>query len=140
MSQNIILAALMPETGTADKPVISVLVPCDSPTHGFLSRKCCLRHVIDRSTFPAKCGKGCSTPMFAPDRFSPIMTFCLLALSVQYQPLEREAPQGGLFPSVMSSTSFQLKTLPVKRIREANHQCSDLRFTVCGHSVFTLLN
>jgi hypothetical protein len=48
--------------------------------------------------------------MFIPDRFSPLMTFCLLALSVQYQPLEREAPQGGL------------ETLPVKRIREANHQ------------------
>jgi len=48
--------------------------------------------------------------MFAPDRFSSIMTFCLLAHAVQYQPLEREAPQGGL------------KTLPVKRIREVNHQ------------------
>ena len=42
------------------------------------------------------------------------MTFWLLVLSVQYQPHEREAPQGGL------------ETLPAKRIRD-NHQ-SDIDY------------
>jgi len=51
MSQNTVLAALMPETGAVDKLVISALVPCDRPTHGFQSRKCYFRHVIARFTF-----------------------------------------------------------------------------------------
>jgi hypothetical protein len=104
MSQNIVLAALMPETGTANKPVISVLVPCDRPTHGFQSHKGCLRHVIGRFTFVQLL---CS---LLTDLRQKKLTFCLLAQAVQYQPLEREAPQGGL------------ETLPAKRIREANHQ------------------
>jgi hypothetical protein len=52
--------------------------------------------------------------------------FCLLTLDVQYQPLEREAPQGGL------------KILPVKRIREANHPIRDYQSVVCESSVLTL--
>ena len=41
---------------------------------------------------------------------------------VQHHTLERKAPLGGL------------KTLPVKRIREANHQISDFRNVVCESS------
>ena len=51
MSPNTVLATLMPETGTADRLVISVLIPCDRPTHGFQSRKSYFRHVIEWFTF-----------------------------------------------------------------------------------------
>lgn len=51
-----------------------------------------------------------SASISIPDRFHPPMVnaFCLFTLAVQYQPLEREAPQGGLV------------SLPVKRIRETS--------------------
>ena len=68
--------------------------------------------------------------MLAPDRFSPLLAFCLLTQAVQHLPLEREAPLGGL------------ETLPVKRIREANlnPRCSNLSQSIrstsasCPHS------
>ena len=78
----------MPETEAADKLLLSALIPYGSPSVYFRS-----------------------TSMFPPDRFPEILNpqvFCLLTLAVQYQSLEREAPQGGL------------NTLPVKRFREAN--------------------
>ena len=122
MSQNIVLAALMPETGTVDKLVISVFVPCDRHTHGFQSRKSYFRHVIGRFTFvQLLC-------LFLTDLRQKKLTFRLLAQAVQYLSLERKAPLGGL------------KTLPVKRIREANHHNSDFRITVCESSDFALYN
>lgn len=60
----------------------------------------CSRHVIERLTFVQLL-----YPLLTD---IPLRAFCLLTLAVQYQPLEREAPQGGL------------ETLPVKRIREVN--------------------
>jgi len=56
------------------------------------------------------------------------MTFCLLAQAVQHLSLERKAPLGGL------------ETLPVKRIREANHHSSDFGVTICESSDFALCN
>jgi hypothetical protein len=50
-----------------------------------------------------------------------------LTQAVQYLTLERKAPLDGLFPSVMSCASLGLKTLPVKRIREANHK-NDIKY------------
>jgi hypothetical protein len=89
----------MPDSETTNKLVIVVFIPCDSPTHGFQNRKSYFRHVIERFTFVQLLYP------FLTD-FPPKWVFCLLTLSVKYQPLEREAPQGGL------------ETLPVKRIRE----------------------
>jgi len=96
----------MPETEAVDKLLLSALIPCGSISHGFQSRKSYFRHVIDRFTFVQLL---CS---LLTD-FLLNQAFCLLAHAVKYQPLEREAPQGGL------------KTLPVKRIREANHPIRD---------------
>ena len=61
-----------------------------------------------------------SASISTPDRFPIIWAFCLLTLTVQYQPLEKEAPQGGL------------ETFPVKRIRETNLLNS---LTILGQSV-----
>jgi len=51
-----------------------------------------------------------------------LRAFCLLTHAVQYLPLEREAPQGGL------------ETLPVKRIRETNHPGREGKGYVCETS------
>ena len=105
MSQGKAPAVLMPDSGTTNKLVTVVLVPCDRPAHGFQNRKSYFRHVFERFTF---------VQLLYPFLTDiPLRAFCLLTLAVQYQPLEREAPQGGL------------KTLPVKRIREANHHIRD---------------
>lgn len=96
----------MPETEAANKLLLSALIPCGRPSHGFQSRKGYFRHVIDRFTFVQLLGSLLTD-------FLKNQAFCLLTHAVQYQPLEREAPQGGL------------KTLPVKRIREANHHIRD---------------
>ena len=93
-------AVLMPDSGIVDRLVITILIPCDRPTHGFQNRWCYSRHVFDRFTFVQL------LYLFLTD--IPLRAFCLLTLAVQYLPLEREAPQGGL------------ETLPVKRIRETN--------------------
>jgi hypothetical protein len=95
----------MPETEAADKLLLSALIPCGRPSHGFQSRKSYFRHVIDRFTFVQLL---CS---LLTD-FLINQAFCLLTLAVKYQPLEREAPQGGLFPLVMSPTSFRLANTP----------------------------
>ena len=95
-------AVLMPNSEVVNKLVISTLIPCDRPTHDFQNRWCYSRHVIERFTFVQLL-----YPLLT-DISADWRTFCLLTLAVQYQPLEREAPQGGL------------DTLPVKRIREAN--------------------
>ena len=101
MSQGKAPAVLMPDSGTTSKLVIVVLIPCGRPSHGFQNRKSYFRHVIERFTF---------VQLLYPFLTDiPLRAFCLLTLAVQYLPLEREAPQGGL------------ETLPVKRIRETIH-------------------
>jgi len=124
------LAAFMPETEAADRLVISALIPCDRHSHGFQSRKGYFsrplfilidaRELASLGSTRHRSVHFRSTPLLAPDRFLPLLTFCLLTQAVQHLPLEREAPLGGLLPAVVSSTSLRLETLPVKRIREAN--------------------
>jgi len=105
MSPDIVPVLFTPDTGTANKLVISVLIPTGSPTIGSQYHKGCLRCLIEGLTF---------VQLLYPFLTDiPLQAFCLLTHAVQYLPLERKAPQGGL------------ESLPVKRIREANHHTRD---------------
>ena len=120
MSPDIVPAVFTPDTGTVDKLVISVLIPIDRPTIGFQYQQGWLRCLIERFTFVQLLYP------FLTD-FPLKWVFSLLTLTVQYQPLEREAPQGGL------------ETLPVKRIRETNHLQRESKGFVCETSRFFIL-
>jgi len=102
MSPDIVPVLFTPDTGTVDKLVISVLIPIGRPAIGSQYQQSYLRRLIEDFTFVKLL-----YPLLTD--FPSKWVFSLLTLTVQYQPLEREAPQGGL------------ETLPVKRIRETNH-------------------
>ena len=103
MSLDIAPAVFTPDTGAADKLVVSALIPIGRPSIGFQYR-------FELLTTPHRSVYFRSASISTPDRFHPPMVnaFSLLTHAVQYQPLEREAPQGGL------------ESLPVKRIRETS--------------------
>jgi len=119
MSPDIVPVLFTPDTGTVDKLVIFVLIPTGSPTIGSQYHKGCLRCLIEGFTF---------VQLLYPFLTDiPLRAFCLLTHAVQYLPLEREAPQGGL------------ETLPVKRIRETNHPGRESKGFVCESSRFSIL-
>jgi hypothetical protein len=107
MSPDIVPVLFTPDTGTVNKLVTSVLIPTYRTTIGSQYQQGCLRCLIEDFTFIQLL-----YPLLT-DISAIWRTFCLLTHAVHYQPLEREAPQGGL------------ETLPVKRIRETNHQFRD---------------
>ena len=106
MSPGIGPAVFTPDTGAADKLVISALVPTYSPAIGFQYRIRYYRSLIERFTFVQLLYP------FLTD-FPSTDGFSAFSRVVQYQSLEKEAPLGGL------------NTLPAKRIREDNHQIGD---------------
>jgi len=74
------------------KLVISALIPTGSPTIGSQYQYSYLRRLIDRFTFVQL-----PCPLLTGFIRQIADAFCLLTHAVQYQPLEREAPQGELF-------------------------------------------
>lgn len=114
MSPNIVPAVFTPDTDAANKLVISALVPMSSPPIGSQYRISYYRGLFERFTFVQLLYS------FLTD--FPLGGFSAFSRAVQYQPLEREAPQGGL------------KTLPAKCFREDNHQLSELGFIICETS------
>jgi len=88
MSPDIAPAVFTPDTGAADKLVVSALIPTASPSIGSQYQYSYLRRLIDRFTFVQLL-----YPLLTD---IPLRAFCLLTHAVQYLPLEREAPQGGL--------------------------------------------
>jgi hypothetical protein len=119
MSRDIVPVVFTPDTGTVNKLVFSVLIPMYRATIGSQYQQGWLRRLIERFTFVQLLYP------FLTDISARWRTFCLLTLSVQYQPLERVAPQGGL------------ETLPVKRIRETNHNVKLTILLVRETSEFT---
>jgi len=114
MSPDIVPVLFTPDTDTVNKLVISVLIPTGRPTIGSQYQQSCLRCLIEGFTF---------VQLLYPFLTDiPLRAFCLLTHAVQYLPLEREAPQGGL------------ETLPVKRIRETNHPGREGKGYVCETS------
>jgi len=103
MSPDIAPAVFTPDTGAANKLVVSALVPTASQSIGFQYQYSYLRRLIDRFTFVQLL-----YPFLTDFIHQIVDAFSLLTHAVQYQPLEREAPQGGL------------ESLPVKRIRETS--------------------
>jgi hypothetical protein len=103
MSPDIAPAVFTPDTGAADKLVVSALIPTGRPTIGFQYQCRYSRRLIDRFTFVQLL-----YPLLTDFIHLMVNAFCLLTHAVRYQPLEREAPQGGL------------KSLPVKRVRETS--------------------
>ena len=98
MSPDIVPAVFTPDTDTVNKLVFSVLIPMYRPTIGSQYRIRYYRSLIERFTFVQL------LYLFLTD--FPLSGFSAFSHAVQYQPLEREAPLGGL------------KTPPVKRFRE----------------------
>ena len=101
MSPDIAPAVFTPDTGAADKLVVSALIPIGRPSIGSQYHCRYSRRLIDRFTFVQLL-----YPLLTDFIHQQADAFSLLTHAVQYQPLEREAPQGGL------------ESLPVKRIRE----------------------
>jgi hypothetical protein len=101
MSPDIAPAVFTPDTGAADKLVVSALIPIGRPSIGSQYQYSYLRRLIDRFTFVQLL-----YPFLTDFIHQIVDAFSLLTHAVQYLPLEREAPQGGL------------ETFPVKRIRE----------------------
>ena len=101
MSPDIAPAVFTPDTGAVDKLVISALIPIGRPSIGSQYQCRYSRRLIDRFTFVQLL-----YPLLTDFIHQQADAFSLLTHAVQYQPLEREAPQGGL------------ESLPVKRIRE----------------------
>jgi len=116
MSPNIVPAVFTPDTDAVNKLVISALIPMYRPTIGSQYRIRYYRGLFEWFTFVQLLYS------FLTD--FPLSGFSAFSHAVQYQPLEREAPQGGL------------ETLPVKRFREDDHQFSELGFIVCETSAF----
>ena len=115
MSPDIVPFLFTSDTGTVNKLVISVLIPTGSPTIGSQYQQSCLRCLIEGFTFVQLL-----YPLLTD--FPLTRAFSLLTHAVQYLPLEREAPQGGL------------ETLPVKCIRETNHPERESKGFVCEPS------
>jgi hypothetical protein len=103
MSPDIAPAVFTPDTGAADILVIAALIPIGRPSIGFQYQCRYSRRLIDRFTFVQLL-----YPLLTDFIYQQVDAFSLLTHAVQYQPLEREAPQGGL------------ESLPVKRIRETS--------------------
>jgi hypothetical protein len=101
MSPDIAPAVFTPDTGAADKLVVSALIPIGRPSIGSQYQYSYLRRLIDRFTFVQLL-----YPFLTDFIHQIVDAFSLLTHAVQNLPLEREAPQGGL------------ETFPVKRIRE----------------------
>ena len=89
MSPDIVPALFTPDTDTVNKLVISVLIPTYQPKHWFSVSTELLTTPHRGFTFVQLLYP------FLTD-FPILWAFSLLTPSVQYQPLEREAPWGGL--------------------------------------------
>jgi hypothetical protein len=114
MSPNIVPAVFTPDTDAVNKLVISALIPTYRPTIGAQYRISDYRGLFERFTFFQLLHS------FLTD--FPLSGLSAFSHAVQYQPLEGEAPKGGL------------KTVPAKCFREDNHQISELGFIICETS------